>query len=179
MSLICPFHGLHACKLKYIVLITNVFMHGDTSTPAASTTIYFLSVTYRHILISHNSVLQRRTLRGPLSFTRSVSVGRLMTRPTFSSNLTDTNARLRMRHETRGGVVQLLKDKGITTSEECAQSVERADKGSSVREVGLRVKMEYLFSSAAKHNAVATWYRPVPTITRSIRGFHQSSAQTS
>ena len=51
------------------------------------------------------------------------------------------------------GVVQLLKDKGITTSEEFAKYVERADKGSNVREVGLRVRMEYLFSSAAKRNA--------------------------
>ncbi|MFY9904419.1 MAG: hypothetical protein WBX02_19720 [Terriglobales bacterium] len=51
------------------------------------------------------------------------------------------------------GVVQLLKDKGITTSEEFARYVERADQGSSVREVGLRVRMEYLFSSAAKRSA--------------------------
>ena len=51
------------------------------------------------------------------------------------------------------GVIQLLKDKGITTSEEFAQYVERADKGSNVREVGLRVRMEYLFSSAAKRSA--------------------------
>lgn len=52
-----------------------------------------------------------------------------------------------------GGVVQLLKDKGITTSEEFARYVEQADKGSNVREVGLRVRMEYLFSSAAKRSA--------------------------
>lgn len=50
------------------------------------------------------------------------------------------------------GVVQLLKDKGITTGEEFAKYVERADKGSNVREVGLRVRMEYLFSSAAKRS---------------------------
>jgi hypothetical protein len=52
-----------------------------------------------------------------------------------------------------GGVVQLLKDKGITTNEEFAQYVERADKESNVREVGLRVRMEFLFSSAAKRSA--------------------------
>jgi hypothetical protein len=50
------------------------------------------------------------------------------------------------------GVVQLLKDKGITTSEEFAKYVEQADKGSNVREVGLRLRMEYLFSSAAKRS---------------------------
>ena len=52
-----------------------------------------------------------------------------------------------------GGVIQLLKDKGITTTEEFAKYVERADRGSSVREVGFRVRMEYLFSSAAKRSA--------------------------
>jgi hypothetical protein len=52
-----------------------------------------------------------------------------------------------------GGVIQLLKDKGITTTEEFAKYVERADRGSSVREVGFRVRMEYLFSSAAKRTA--------------------------
>lgn len=36
---------------------------------------------------------------------------------------------------------------------------EPADKGSNVREVGLRVRMAYLFSAAAKRSAVATWYR--------------------
>jgi hypothetical protein len=52
-----------------------------------------------------------------------------------------------------GGVIQLLKDKGIATTEEFAKYVERADRGSNVREVGFRVRMEYLFSSAAKRSA--------------------------
>jgi hypothetical protein len=54
-----------------------------------------------------------------------------------------------------GGIVQLLKDKGITTTEEFARYVEQADadKGSNVREVGFRVRMEYLFSTAAKRVA--------------------------
>ncbi|MGC2404502.1 MAG: hypothetical protein WA510_32225 [Acidobacteriaceae bacterium] len=52
-----------------------------------------------------------------------------------------------------GGVIQLLKDKGITTTEEFAKYVEGADRGSNVREVGFRVRMEYLFSSAAKRSA--------------------------
>jgi hypothetical protein len=46
-----------------------------------------------------------------------------------------------------------LKDKGITTTEEFARYVEQADKGSNVREVGFRVRMEYLFSTAAKRVA--------------------------
>jgi len=52
-----------------------------------------------------------------------------------------------------GGVIQLLKDKGITTSEELAKYVEKADRGSNVREVGFRARMEHLFSSAAKRSA--------------------------
>ena len=52
-----------------------------------------------------------------------------------------------------GGIVQLLKDKGITTTEEFARCVEQADKGSNDREVGLRVRMEYLFSTATKRVA--------------------------
>jgi hypothetical protein len=52
-----------------------------------------------------------------------------------------------------GGVIQLLKDKGITTTEEFARYVEQADKGSNVREVGFRVRMEYLFSTAARRTA--------------------------
>jgi hypothetical protein len=52
-----------------------------------------------------------------------------------------------------GGVIQLLKDEGITTTEEFAKYVEKADRGSNVREVGFRVRMEYLFSSAAKRSA--------------------------
>ena len=51
-----------------------------------------------------------------------------------------------------GGIVQVLKDKGITTSEEFAQYVQRADRASNVRDLGLRVRMEYLFSSAAKRS---------------------------
>jgi hypothetical protein len=49
-----------------------------------------------------------------------------------------------------GGIVQLLRDKGVTTTEEFARYVEHADKESNVREVGFRVRMEYLFSTAAK-----------------------------
>ena len=52
-----------------------------------------------------------------------------------------------------GGIVQLLKNKGITTSEEFAQYVQQADKASHVRKRGLRVRMEYLFSCAAKRSA--------------------------
>ncbi len=52
-----------------------------------------------------------------------------------------------------GGIVQLLKDKGITTSKKFAKYVQQADKASQVRERGLRVRMEYLFSSAAKRSA--------------------------
>jgi len=52
-----------------------------------------------------------------------------------------------------GGIVQLLKDKGITTNEEFAQYVQRADQASNVRELGLRVRMEYLFSTAAQRSA--------------------------
>jgi hypothetical protein len=51
-----------------------------------------------------------------------------------------------------GGIVQLLKDKGITTAEEFARYVEQADKGSNVREVGIRVRMEYLFSTATNRS---------------------------
>jgi hypothetical protein len=54
-----------------------------------------------------------------------------------------------------GGVIQLLKDKGITTTEEFAKYVERADRGSNVREVGFRVRMEYLFATAAGRTASA------------------------
>ena len=51
-----------------------------------------------------------------------------------------------------GGLIQLLKDRGITTSEEFAQYVQRADAASGVRKRGMRVRMEYLFSSAAKRS---------------------------
>jgi hypothetical protein len=60
-----------------------------------------------------------------------------------------------------GGVIQLLKDKGITTTEEFGKYVERADRGSNVREVGFRVRMEYLFSSAAKRSASGEFGGPV------------------
>jgi hypothetical protein len=52
-----------------------------------------------------------------------------------------------------GAIVQLLKDKDITTNEEFAQYVQRADTASNVRERGLRVRMEYLFTRAAKRGA--------------------------
>jgi len=48
------------------------------------------------------------------------------------------------------GAVQLLKDKGLTTDQEFAQYVKRADRGSNVKELGLRVRIEYLFETAAK-----------------------------
>ena len=37
-----------------------------------------------------------------------------------------------------GGLIQLLKDRGITTSEELAQYVQRADAASGVRKRGMR-----------------------------------------
>ena len=49
-----------------------------------------------------------------------------------------------------GGIVRLLKDKGITTNSEFAKYAERGDDAANVRELGMRVRMEYLFSSAAK-----------------------------
>jgi hypothetical protein len=51
-----------------------------------------------------------------------------------------------------GGLVQLLKDKHITTTEEFAQYARQADQASNVKERGLRVRMEYLFSTAAKRS---------------------------
>jgi len=51
-----------------------------------------------------------------------------------------------------GAVVQLLKDKGMTTNEEFARYVRR-DKPSYVRKRGLRVRMKYLFARAAKRSA--------------------------
>lgn len=47
-----------------------------------------------------------------------------------------------------GAIVQLLKDKGLTTSKEFASYVQQADLASDVRDRGLRVRMEYLFSLA-------------------------------
>jgi hypothetical protein len=52
-----------------------------------------------------------------------------------------------------GGVIRLFKDRGVTANEEFAQYVDRADKASGVRELGLRVWMEYLFSSAVKRKS--------------------------
>jgi hypothetical protein len=52
-----------------------------------------------------------------------------------------------------GAVVQLLKEKGMTTDEEFAARVNRADLGSEVRDRGLRVRMEHLFSVAATDNS--------------------------
>ena len=51
-----------------------------------------------------------------------------------------------------GGLIQLLKDKRITTTEELAQYARQADQASNVRERGLRVRMEYLFSLAANRS---------------------------
>lgn len=47
-----------------------------------------------------------------------------------------------------GAVVQILKEKGITTDQEFAAKVKNADRGSEVRDRGLRVRMEHLFSLA-------------------------------
>ena len=49
-----------------------------------------------------------------------------------------------------GGIIRLLKDKGITTNAEFAQYAQRGDDAGNVRERGMRVRMEYLFSSAVK-----------------------------
>ncbi|MGA8216536.1 MAG: hypothetical protein WB799_23315 [Candidatus Sulfotelmatobacter sp.] len=49
-----------------------------------------------------------------------------------------------------GGIIQLLKDKGITTTAEFARYAQRGDDAGNVRERGMRARMEYLFSSAAK-----------------------------
>jgi hypothetical protein len=51
-----------------------------------------------------------------------------------------------------GALIQLLKDKGLTTGEEFAEYVEQADLASNVRDRGLRVRMEYLFSVAANRS---------------------------
>ena len=49
-----------------------------------------------------------------------------------------------------GGIIRLLKDKGITTNTEFAKYAQRGDDAANVRERGMRVRIEYLFSSAAK-----------------------------
>ena len=55
-----------------------------------------------------------------------------------------------------GAIVQLLKDKGITTNEEFARYVKQADMASNVRKRGLRVRMEYLFTHASERSAFAS-----------------------
>jgi hypothetical protein len=47
-----------------------------------------------------------------------------------------------------GAVIQVLEDKGITSRGELAKYVERADLASDIRDRGLRVRMERLFSLA-------------------------------
>lgn len=49
-----------------------------------------------------------------------------------------------------GGIIRLLKDKGITTNEELAKYAQQGDDAANVRERGMRARMEYLFSSAIK-----------------------------
>jgi hypothetical protein len=49
-----------------------------------------------------------------------------------------------------GGIIRLLKDKGITTNAEFAKYAQGGDDAANIRERGMRVRMEYLFSSAAK-----------------------------
>jgi len=49
-----------------------------------------------------------------------------------------------------GGIIRPLKDKGITTNAEFANYTQRADDAANVRENGMQVRMEYLFSSAVK-----------------------------
>jgi hypothetical protein len=48
-----------------------------------------------------------------------------------------------------GAVIQLLKDKKITTDEEFSRYVQKADLASNVRDRGLRVRMEHLFAIAS------------------------------
>lgn len=52
-----------------------------------------------------------------------------------------------------GAIIQALKNKGVITSEGFTKLVQNADMASDVRERGLRVRMEFLFSSAAKRSA--------------------------
>jgi hypothetical protein len=49
-----------------------------------------------------------------------------------------------------GGIIRLLKDKGITTNAEFSKYAQGGDDAANVRERGWRARMEYLFSCAAK-----------------------------
>ncbi len=51
-----------------------------------------------------------------------------------------------------GAIIQVLKDKGLTTGEEFSRYVEKADLASNVRDRGLRVRMERLFDLAEGRN---------------------------
>jgi len=51
-----------------------------------------------------------------------------------------------------GALIQLLKDKKITTNEEFAGYVQKADLASDVRDRGLRVRMEHLFALACNRD---------------------------
>jgi hypothetical protein len=51
-----------------------------------------------------------------------------------------------------GAIIRILKEKGMTTDEEFAAKMKRADLASEVRDRGLRARMEHLFSVAGKGN---------------------------
>ncbi|HEV2401047.1 MAG TPA: hypothetical protein VGS27_29205 [Candidatus Sulfotelmatobacter sp.] len=51
-----------------------------------------------------------------------------------------------------GALVHMLKDKGVTTPDEFARYVEKADLASDVRDRGLRVRMERLFALTEGRN---------------------------
>ncbi len=52
-------------------------------------------------------------------------------------------------------LAQFLKDKGVVNPQELAPYLERASNASGVRWLGVRVRMDYLFSSAAKSEELA------------------------
>jgi hypothetical protein len=54
-----------------------------------------------------------------------------------------------------GAVIQVLKEKGLTTDDDFAKKVNSADVASEVRNRGLRVRMEYLFSTAENRSKQA------------------------